>query len=176
MRFPTIRQRIQPGETMNLHRITAKASTAVLAALSAFSLCAGQAGAASPASVSKGLQLATDQGKVDPSKDQVLTVILKLHNQAAFDQAVEALYDPQSPTFHHWFTKADFAKYAPTATDLQTVRQELEKQGLSVVSTDPQNFSIRVHGSTSSVEQAFQTELHNFTYKKQSFQANVRDA
>ncbi len=161
---------------MNLHRITAKTSIAVLAALSAFSLCSGQAEAVPAANVAKGLQLATDQGRVDPSKDQVLTVMLKLHNQAAFDQAVEALYDPQSASFHHWFTSADFAKYAPTTAELQTVRQELEKQGLSVISTDPQNFSIRVHGSTSSVEQAFQTELHNFTYQKQSFQANVRDA
>jgi len=161
---------------MNLHRITAKTSTAILAIMAAFSLGSGHAEAVLAANVAKGLQLATDQGRVDPNKDQVLTVMLKLHNQAEFDQAVEALYNPQSPSFHHWFTKADFAKYAPTAAELQTVQQELEKQGLTVISTDPQNFSIRVHGSTSSVEQAFQTELHNFTYKERSFQANVRDA
>jgi subtilase family serine protease len=161
---------------MNLHRITTKLSIAVLAGLSAFSLCPAQAEALPATSVAKGLQLASDQGRVDPSKDQVLTVMLKLHNQIAFDKAVESLYDPQSASFHHWFTNADFAKYAPTSAELQTVREELEKQGLRVISTDPENFSIRVHGSTSSVEQAFQTELHDFTYQRRSFQANIREA
>ncbi len=60
--------------------------------------------------------------------------------------------------------------------NLTTVREELEKQGLSVVSTDPQNFSIRVHGNTAVVEKAFQTELHSFSYQKRSFQAHVRNA
>jgi subtilase family serine protease len=161
---------------MNLQRKTAKASTAALAVLSAFGLCSGQAEAATNAAVAKGLQFATDQGRVASNKEQVLTVMLKLHNQAAFDKAVEELYDPESPSFHKWFTDADFARYAPTATEIKTVTQELEKQGLSVVSTDPQNFSVRVHGSTAVVEKAFQTELHNFTYQKRSFQAHITDA
>ncbi len=161
---------------MNLQRKTAKASTAALAVLSAFGLCSGQAEAATHAAVAKGLQFATDQGRVASNKEQVLTVILKLHNQAAFDKAVEELYDPESPSFHKWFTDADFARYAPTATEIKAVTEELEKQGLSVVSTDPQNFSVRVHGSTAVVEKAFQTELHTFNYQKRSFQAHVRDA
>jgi len=161
---------------MNLQRKTAKASTAALAVLSAFGLCSGQAEAATNAAVAKGLQFATDQGRVASNKEQVLTVMLKLHNQAAFDKAVEELYDPESPSYHKWFTDADFARYAPTATEIKSVTEELEKQGLSVVSTDPQNFSVRVHGSTAVVEKAFQTELHTFNYQKRSFQAHVRDA
>jgi subtilase family serine protease len=161
---------------MNLQRKTTKASSAVLAVLSVFALCSSQAQAAPGSNVAKGLQLAKDLGRVDSNKEQVLTVMLKLHDQAGFDKAVEELYDPQSASFHKWFTDADFARYAPTATDLKTVREELEKQGLSVVSTDPQNFSIRVHGNTAVVEHAFQTELHNFSYQKRSFQAHVRDA
>jgi subtilase family serine protease len=161
---------------MNMQRKTAKASTAVLAVLSAFGLCSSQAEAGPGTNVAKGLQLATDQGRVDSNKEQTLTVILKLHNQAAFDKAVDALYDPESASYHKWFTDADFARYAPTATELKAVTEELEKQGLSVVSTDPQNFSVRVHGNTTVVEKAFQTELHNFTYQKRTFQAHVREA
>ncbi|MEI9985642.1 MAG: protease pro-enzyme activation domain-containing protein [Aliidongia sp.] len=81
-----------------------------------------------------------DLGRVVYDQAQAITVHLKLHDQAGFDQAVSALYDPASPTFHHWFTDADFAKYAPTATELQTVRAELERQGLKTVSVDPLNF------------------------------------
>jgi subtilase family serine protease len=161
---------------MNLKRKTTKASSAVLALLSVFALCSSQAQTASASNVAKGLKLAKDLGRVDSKQEQFLTVMLKLHDQAGFDKAVEELYDPQSASFHKWFTDADFARYAPTATELTTVREELEKQGLSVVSTDPQNFSIRVHGNTAVVEQAFQTELHSFSYQKRSFQAHVRNA
>ena len=127
-------------------------------------------------SVSKVAQLAEDRGPVDKDKEQTLTVMLKLHDQAGYDKAVEALYDPASPTFHKWFTDADFAKYAPTAAELKTVKDELERQGLSVVSVDPKNFSIRVHGSTGKVESAFQTRLHTFSYKGKTFQAHITDA
>jgi hypothetical protein len=33
-----------------------------------------------------------------------------------------------------------------------------------------------VQGNTTVVEKAFQTELHNFSYQKRNFQANVSDA
>src|SRR5271170_2380005 len=175
MRSPSTHQLVPPGEMMNLQRKTAKASTAALAVLSTFGLCSGRAEAATNAAVAKGLQFATDQGRVASNKEQVLTVMLKLHNQEAFDNAVEELYNPESASYHKWFTDADFARYAPTAAEIKTVTEELEKQGLSVVSTDPQNFSVRVHGITAVVEKTFQTELHNFSYQKRSFQAHVRD-
>jgi subtilase family serine protease len=107
-----------------------------------------------------------DLGRVVSDQAQAITVHLKLHDQAGFDQAVSALYDPASPTFHHWFTDADFAKYAPTAAELQTVRAELERQGLKTVSVDPLNFSLRVRGNTAAIESAFHTELHTLSYGK----------
>lgn len=161
---------------MNLQGMTKKASSAAIAAVSACVLFCGQGEAATVLSAAKGLQIATDQGKVDANKDQVLTIVLKLHNQEAFDKAVEELYDPASPTFHKWFTDADFARYAPTSSEIKTLTKELESQGLTVLSTDPKNFSVRVHGTTATVERAFHTELHNFAYKNRSFQAHVNDA
>ena len=108
-------------------------------------------------------------GHVAPGQDHTITVFLKLHDQAGFDQAVADLYD-------QWFTDADFARYAPTQADMQTVKDELEKHGLRTVSIDPQNFSICVHGTVSAIENAFQTEIHTFTYKKTSFQAPRQEA
>jgi subtilase family serine protease len=161
---------------MIFRNLFAKVSVTSLALLAISPLGSLSAHALATHNVAKGLQLAEDHGRVDSSKDQKLTILLKLPDQAAYDKAVEALYDPASPTFHKWFTDADFAKYAPTASELKTVKDELTKQGLSVLSVDPKNFSIRVHGSTASVETAFQTELHTFTYKNTTFQAHVKDA
>lgn len=112
-----------------------------------------------------------DLGRIVPDQEQTVSVYLNLHDQAGFDQAVSALYDPASPSFHHWFTDADFARYAPTAAELQTVRAELEHQGLKTVSVDPLNFSIRVRGSTTAIESAFHTELHSYSVAKSAIQA-----
>jgi subtilase family serine protease len=132
---------------------------------------------AQPAGVEQVGSLTTpkDLGRVVSGQEQTISVYLNLHDQAGFDQAVSALYDPASPTFHQWFTDADFAKYAPTDAELQTVRAELERQGLKTVSVDPLNFSLRVRGSTSAIESAFQTEVHNYSYGKSVVQAPIRE-
>lgn len=161
---------------MQLRNFTSRTTWPALALLAVSSLATLPASALSEHNVAKGLQLAADNGRVDPNKEQNLTVILKLHDQAAFDKAVSELYDPASPTYRHWFTEKDFAKYAPSDADMKTVKDELVKQGFKVLSVDPQNFSIRVHGTAGLVEKAFQTELHSFTYKKSTFDAHTTDA
>jgi len=123
-----------------------------------------------------GVAIAADQGRVDAGKEMNLTVILKMHDQAGFDKVVADLYDPASSTFHQWLNDKDFEKYAPTPAEFETVKNELVRQGFSVVSSDPRRFSIRVHGNAAIVEKAFQTELHNFTYNGRTFQAHIRDA
>ncbi len=159
------------SESKKFVRVTLRAFLTVAAVLTPVAFTPYQAIGQVSGHVARGLQLAADRGRVAPEQDQTITVFLKLHDQAGFDQAVADLYDPTSPTYHQWFTDADFAKYAPSQADMQTVKDELEKHGLSTISIDPQNFSIRVHGTTSAIENAFQTELHTFTYKKTSFQA-----
>ena len=119
---------------------------------------------------------ASDQGLVNPSEDMKVTVFLNMHNRPAFDAAVEALYDPKSPTYQHWMTSTDFAKYAPTSSEIETVKKELEKHGLTVLSVDPENFSVRAHGPTSSVEAAFQTHIHQYALNGRTFRANSEPA
>jgi len=158
---------------MRLQKLTSKAVIAILAVSVAGT---HHALALSTHNVAPGVQQLADQGSVAANTEQTLTVTLKLHSEAGFDAAVKDLYNPESPSYHKWFTDADFAKYAPTAAELKTVQDELTKQGFSVVSVDPQNFSLRVHGKTSTVEKAFQTELHTFSLNGTTFQAHVRDA
>ena len=157
-------------------RITLRAFLAVAAVLAPVAITPYQANGQASGHVARGLALAADHGRVAADQEQTITVFLKVHDQAGFDQAVADLYDPTSPTYHQWFTDADFARYAPTDAEMQTVKDELEKHGLSAISIDPQNFSIRVHGPTSAVENAFQAELHIFTYKNTSFQAPRQEA
>ncbi|MGB8011120.1 MAG: S53 family peptidase [Terriglobales bacterium] len=128
------------------------------------------------ANVSHGIQVSQDLGLADPSAEINITVRLKLADKAAFDKAVDALYDPASPTFHKWMTNADLRKYAPTEAQRQAVRKELESHGLTILSIDPIGFTIRARGTLGNVENAFNTEIHQFHYNGKAFRANVRNA
>lgn len=161
---------------MKLGKMITGTSWAALALLSLSPLASQQAFALSEHNVSKAVSLANDLGRVDANQGQTLTVVLKTHNAAEFDKAIEDLYDPESSSYHQWFTSSDFAKYAPTSAELETVKKELVGHGFTVISTDPQNFSLRVSGTTANVESAFQTELHTFRYNGRTFQAHTRDA
>jgi subtilase family serine protease len=160
---------------MQLRRYSIRPLAAcVLLSLSSF---ASQSAVAQMAhNVPKGVSIAEDWGRVDADKQMNLTVMLNLHNEADLDKAIDGLYDPDSPTYHQWLTDKDLEQYAPTAAEFETVRKELVKQGFSVVSADPQRFSIRVHGTAATVENAFQTELHNFKYNGTEFQAHISEA
>jgi subtilase family serine protease len=158
---------------MSFRNLTAKAA---VAALALFALSPFTAFALPAHNVPEGLALAADQGRVDPGQEVNLTLVLALHDRAGFDRAVEALYDPASPTFHEWFTGAEFDKFVPSVEEYETVKNELTKQGFSIISTDPLRITIRVHGTVETVEKAFQTELHTFIYQGRTFQAHIRDA
>ena len=126
--------------------------------------------------VSPGIQLSRDLGLADPAKEINITVHLRLNDKAAFDRAVDDLQNPASTTYHKWMTNADLKKYAPTEAQRQAVRAELEKHGLTILSTDPIGFTIRAHGTIADVERAFHTEIHQFEHNGKVFRANLRDA
>jgi subtilase family serine protease len=158
-----------------MHRQSIRASITFATAL-VFATCALGATAQSFAATESIKPLVPDRGRVTSSQEQTVTVYLNLHDQAGFDREVANLYDPASPTFHRWLTDADLARYAPTEAEVQTVKAELTRQGLTIISADPNNFSVRARAPVSTIEAAFGTELHTFSYKGANFQAPVRPA
>jgi subtilase family serine protease len=123
-----------------------------------------------------GIHQGSDLGRIDPAKQVNITVHLQLQNQAAFDKLVDALYDPESPTFHKWLTDEELKKYAPAKEQSDTVRKELESHGLTILSTDENGLSIRARGAAGSVESAFNTKIHEFQRDGRVFRANVENA
>jgi len=124
--------------------------------------------------VPQGIHQASDLGRLAPSRELNISVQLQLQNKAAFDKAVDALYDPASPTFHKWMTEEDLAKYAPTKEQSDAVRKELESHGLEILSVDEN--TIRARGTAANVESAFNTQLHEFQRDGKVFRANVVNA
>jgi len=97
----------------------------------------------SESNVPAAIQISKDLGRADAWSEINITVHSKLSDKAAFDQAVDDLYDPASPSFHQWMTNAGLRKYAPAESQRAMVRRELENHGLTLLSTDASGFSIR---------------------------------
>lgn len=126
--------------------------------------------------VSPALQSADDMGPVDRAQPINLTLRLTSGKDQAFHQAVDALYDPSSSSFHQWMSDKTLAAYAPSAQQMKIVQTELESHGLTIVSVDPNNLSLRVSGTATTVEAAFHTQLHQFRSGTRSFRSNLTAA
>jgi len=118
----------------------------------------------------------SDRGPSKPEEPVAITVHLKLRDQAGFDKAVEELYRPDSPTFHHWMSQAELARYGAADGDFAAVKRELELHGLTAVEDNRGDSSIRVRGTISQLQSAFQTEIHDFEREGHLFHSNVTPA
>ncbi|HEY6304616.1 MAG TPA: protease pro-enzyme activation domain-containing protein [Terriglobales bacterium] len=148
----------------------------VILLITLFAMGASSALAQRAGNVPAGIRISQDLGRSAPSTEINITVRLNLNDKAAFDRAVDALYDQGSPSFHKWMTSADLKNYASTEEQRQAVRQELQNHGLTILSTCPIGFSVRARGTIANVESAFNTEIHQFQYNGRVYRANVKDA
>ncbi len=130
-----------------------------MAAMAASSLLAAPAFA----QVAPALQhSAVNLGRQQPSTPISGTVWLQLHNKAALDAAVEAMYKPGSPSFQKFAGPEALKQFAPTAEELAAVKKELLAHNLHVVSTDANNLSLKIAGQTSDFEAAFHTTVSQY--------------
>ena len=109
----------------------------------------------------------------DPNKILEATVWLNLRNKAQLDETVSNLYKEGSPTYHHWLSAGDLARFAPGASEMQTVRRELSSQGLTVTSVGSHNMFLKVSGSVANMQTAFHTQIKSLTIKGQVVRATT---
>jgi hypothetical protein len=70
----------------------------------------------------KGLELANDQGPVNQNQEQKIRILLKIHNMASYDQAVQDMYDPRFCDVSEVLQGRGFLKYAPRRATASTNR------------------------------------------------------
>ena len=144
---------------------------AFLAVPSFLALAAASAAAAPSAATS----IAQDLGRTDPAETIEITVQLKLPDRGRLSRTVDALYDRTSPTFHHWLSDADLAKFAPPIAQIKAVCASLLQNRLRILSVSKNGFSIRASGSVANVSAAFGTEIHQFALNGKTYRATIRD-
>ena len=119
---------------------------------------------------------AKNLGPEDAAKVIEISLWLDLHNRAEFDALARSLYQPGSPNYRHWLTAKEIAqRFAPTAQELETVRQFLAAHNLQVVKTGPQNMYLRARGTVGDVENALQVRLNNYQVGSKTVRANASD-
>ncbi len=147
---------------VDLFRLRASLRPAAAAVLLAALPAAGSAyGQVAPALQRSAISL----GRQQPSALVAGTVWLQLHNQAALDAAVQAMYTPGSPSYQKFQGPDALKQFAPTAAEMASVKKELAAHNLSVVSADPNNFSIKIQGQSSDFEAAFHTTVMQYRMK-----------
>ena len=140
-------------------------------AITAFTGALASAGAATAAPAA-GQGLVALAGSVSPTTDIItgsysnarmqVEVAVAPRDEAGLNSFLSAVYDKNSPQYHHWLTTGQFdARYAPTAATQQAVARYLGDSGLKVVPSGSP-FLVRATGSSAQVSNTFHTSLNMF--------------
>jgi len=99
-------------------------------------------------------------GSLPAIQDLNLVITLPLRNQDQLDQLLQDLYDPSSPSYHHFLTVEQFTEqFGPTQDDYDAVISFAQANGLKVMGTSPNRVNLQVSGSVASIQRAFHVNL-----------------
>ncbi len=105
-----------------------------------------------------------------------LDIGLTVRDSAALDALIAAASDPSNPSYGHYLTNDQYmAQFAPTAQDVQAVRDWATGSGLNVVSVSPDNLLVMAQGTTSAVERALGVAINDYSDGSRTFMSNDRD-
>jgi subtilase family serine protease len=85
-----------------------------------------------------------------------------------------AQQDPSSASYHKWLTPAQFGQqFGMSSADLAKVSAWLQQEGFTVTSVPQSSNAIGFSGSIAAVENAFQTQIHNYQVNGETHFANA---
>lgn len=121
---------------------------------------------------------AVDLGRAPSSQPMSLTLTLAQTpaRQAALDQFLGELDNPNSPNYRHWVTPETFAaRFGATSEQIDAASTWLASQGLVVSALSPSANRITVAGFSGQIERAFATEIHNYQANGHVYFATVEN-
>ncbi len=122
---------------------------------------------------------ANDRGPVDPTL-QLPYVTLNFSQTAAqkadLKQFLAEQQNPKSANYHHWLTPEQYAdRFGLSQNDLNAVKTWLQGEGLTVVKTARGRDWIAVSGTAAQMENAFQTQIHQYQANGVAHYANASE-
>ena len=125
-------------------------------------------------SLPPGLRLAQRLHPVDAGRRLDITVSLAVRDRPALARFLAAVYDPASPSYHHFLTVRQFKeRFAPLPAARSRVANWLRSRGLRVTATARNGMQIAASGSAGRLRAAFNTPLYLFRRNTRTFFANI---
>jgi kumamolisin len=107
-----------------------------------------------------------DAGAAPANQNVQVTLVLKLHNQAALEDYIKQTVTPGSEHYQQFLTTSQFAQqYGASDADISRVQAYLQKQGLSS-QVLPSHLAIRTSGTTAQFNALFSTSIHNYVSRE----------
>ncbi|MGH9607855.1 MAG: protease pro-enzyme activation domain-containing protein [Terracidiphilus sp.] len=89
-----------------------------------------------------------------------LVITLPLRNQDELDQLLKDLYDPSSPSYHHFLTVEQFtAEFGPSQQEYDALIDWAQENGLTVTGTSRNRVNLQVSGTAAHIQSAFHVSL-----------------
>lgn len=104
-------------------------------------------------------------GRVAANQVMTLDVVLPLRDGAGLKTLLGEIYDPSSPSYHHFLTVPEFtARFGPTQADYNAVVQYMKSNGFSVIGGSRDGMNVAVKGPVSAVQAAFHLNIHTYQH------------
>jgi subtilase family serine protease len=120
-------------------------------------------------------QWATPQSKVaDVAANSSITfrVYLKTRNEAGAEALAQAVSDPSSAAYGHYLTTSQVrAQFAPTQSQVDSVRGWLNSSGFAIDTVPTNNAFVEATGSAAQVDSAFNVHLGKYRVAGQTLRA-----
>ncbi len=108
-------------------------------------------------------------GRLNPTNRLQLSISLPLRNTNELEQLLRDIYDPASPTFHHYLSAEEFAqRFGPTQEDYAAVTEFCRTNGLTITSLHPNRTIVGLSARASAVENAFHTRLNLYHHPREN--------
>jgi subtilase family serine protease len=122
------------------------------------------------------IKKASDLGAVDPNTVITVTTWLNLHNQTQLDALVQGQYKKGSSTYHKWITQSQFnSSYGATSQEVDTVKNFLSSNGLTVIDVAEDNAYVKVQGTVGTIQKTFHVQIDNYKLNGNNYRSNKSD-
>jgi subtilase family serine protease len=159
------------------HRVPALAGALLAAAMLSPAAATTWAPTATQAVSVSSLLSALDLGAVPAAQALTVRVGLQVQNKPALLAFVRSVSDPSSASYGQFLTPAEFAAtYAPSAAQVASVVQYLQKAGFTNVTVEPNNLLISADGTAALAAAAFNTKLEQVSISGKTLFVNTAAA
>jgi len=104
-------------------------------------------------------------GRLPESQVMTLDIVLPLSDSAGLETFLDDLYNPDSPSYRHFLTVAEFtSRFGPSQADYDAAVQFARNNGFTVVGGSRDGMEVQVKAPVSAVEAAFHVNMVTYQH------------